>query len=480
MKNRSTSSEDLAKQLNHMLASQDAGAFESSEDPALRTAYRLTQAPKPALRPDAYARIQGLMLDAQLTRASSTPRVIRFPLAALARIAAVLAIFMIGISVGVQPVLANSLPGDVLYPVKRNLEVFALNFITNDTARVNTYMNYASNRLSEAQQILQEGRFQQDLVSDALNDLKRGVTLAKQTDILNTDPMLSVRIDQINRELDLTLNMIATRQVIPDSTLRQLTDTVQSARAEMALEPEPQILEGAEATASPAAQTDAPIISNTEAATAEPTQEQAGEPVTVTATATDIATDPAATASQPAESETTSQPAEDLLSSPQSSTGQVIFTQFINANQRVNVRSGPGTAFAVVTQLEPGTSVVIIGISENGNWTEIEYSAEGRGWIAEYLLATTLPPVQTDPGQGNSGQGNSGQGNSGQGNSGQGNSGQGNSGQGNSGQGNSGQGNSGQGNSGQGNSGQGNSGQGNSGQGNSGQGNSGQGRGNSN
>ena len=51
----------------------------------------------------------------------------------------------------------------------------------------------------------------------------------------------------------------------------------------------------------------------------------------------------------------------------------------------VNVRSGPGTTYEVVSQITEGTPVMVVGISEHGDWYQLAY-AEGSAWIYGELL----------------------------------------------------------------------------------------------
>lgn len=59
----------------------------------------------------------------------------------------------------------------------------------------------------------------------------------------------------------------------------------------------------------------------------------------------------------------------------------------ITADQGVNLRSGPGTAYRVIEKFSQGTQVIVVGKNEEGTWFEAS-SVDGRvkGWIwADYL-----------------------------------------------------------------------------------------------
>ena len=70
-----------------------------------------------------------------------------------------------------------------------------------------------------------------------------------------------------------------------------------------------------------------------------------------------------------------------------------------NANQRINVRCGPGTSFAVIDALSPGTSANIIEQDEATGWYHIQLDAETTGWVSAALLLveTPTPPITVVP-----------------------------------------------------------------------------------
>jgi hypothetical protein len=56
----------------------------------------------------------------------------------------------------------------------------------------------------------------------------------------------------------------------------------------------------------------------------------------------------------------------------------------------VNVRSGPGTVYAIVGRVAAGESYRISGKNERGDWWQIEYK-DGKGWISADLVKATGP-----------------------------------------------------------------------------------------
>ncbi len=69
----------------------------------------------------------------------------------------------------------------------------------------------------------------------------------------------------------------------------------------------------------------------------------------------------------------------------------------IQSAQTVNVREGPGTNFSALTSLDPGTGVEVIGISTDGDWTNIQMDDGSQGWVSTRLLYVqpTETPIAT-------------------------------------------------------------------------------------
>ncbi|MBN2472029.1 MAG: SH3 domain-containing protein [Anaerolineae bacterium] len=70
-------------------------------------------------------------------------------------------------------------------------------------------------------------------------------------------------------------------------------------------------------------------------------------------------------------------------------------------NTRINIRSGPSTAFPIVAQLAPGTSQEVIGQSSDGTWYVINVAGR-RGWVAGSVTVlegtcSSLPFFESPP-----------------------------------------------------------------------------------
>lgn len=76
------------------------------------------------------------------------------------------------------------------------------------------------------------------------------------------------------------------------------------------------------------------------------------------------------------------------------------------ADSMVNLRGGPGRAYAVVGRLNAGQEAAIIGRNESGDWWQIEYSGAKQAWVAGTVIrvlgaidtvavAQNIPPAPT-------------------------------------------------------------------------------------
>ena len=73
----------------------------------------------------------------------------------------------------------------------------------------------------------------------------------------------------------------------------------------------------------------------------------------------------------------------------------------VNAAQRVNVRSGPGTRFAAIDSMAPGDGAPVIERNEDGSWLQLrldnEADEEAVGWVSAALLQVNTPPPPIPP-----------------------------------------------------------------------------------
>jgi uncharacterized protein YgiM (DUF1202 family) len=58
----------------------------------------------------------------------------------------------------------------------------------------------------------------------------------------------------------------------------------------------------------------------------------------------------------------------------------------VRSQQRVNIRSGPGTSFAAIGSLAPASGVMIIGQNDRGDWYQVRLDDGDEGWMSAALL----------------------------------------------------------------------------------------------
>jgi len=55
----------------------------------------------------------------------------------------------------------------------------------------------------------------------------------------------------------------------------------------------------------------------------------------------------------------------------------------------VNIRSGPGTPYAIISSLRAGMSVPVQGQNANGSWYVVGISRQRQGWVAASVVRTS-------------------------------------------------------------------------------------------
>ncbi len=100
-------------------------------------------------------------------------------------------------------------------------------------------------------------------------------------------------------------------------------------------------------------------------------------------------------ASPQSNTQTTTTPTETAVPKP---SGTPTPAPQVKATTTVNVRQGPGTGFAIVGKLSPGTSAIISGISDDRQWLQIEIPGSSTpGWVSKSVVAVagSTETVQT-------------------------------------------------------------------------------------
>ncbi len=152
----------------------------------------------------------------------------------------------------------------------------------------------------------------------------------------------------------------------------------------------------------------APVLSTATEVLPESTPEPTASPGL--ATATSEANTPASTPSPSGEMPTLTRSATTSLSPTPvtpDATGTPTATTTISAvvateDEVLRVRGGPGTEYAILGRLQPGTELTLLSRSADGLWYQFTYpsDSDGRGWVfGEFLeiqgSSDQLPMVQT-------------------------------------------------------------------------------------
>jgi hypothetical protein len=87
--------------------------------------------------------------------------------------------------------------------------------------------------------------------------------------------------------------------------------------------------------------------------------------------------------------------------SPPPAPTPVPVTGRVMAQPALNVRAGPGTTYAILAQVLPGTEVAIVGTTPDQRWWQIRLPGEVVGWVsAQYVDAVTCAacvPARSGP-----------------------------------------------------------------------------------
>ena len=356
----------IDKELDAILSSDDAlKTALQSDDPIVKTAARLTNNRHPTLSATARQNILASVLDATPTT-TTPPNVIKGNFVGwLGRVAA---IFIITIMVGLaaQPASANSLPGDALYPVKLGFETLELAFADSPTARVQTHLNHANERLREVQQLDPESDLRDDTLHSAITSFNLVATIASDNAIFQSNSSL---LEEAKSTLSNFEQALSNNQ-IPSDLFTDVQLSLTSIRALL-----------------PANSTDiievTPDVSS-EANVIEQTPEVTTEVITA---------------------EVTEEPTLEVITAEITEEPPIIIpldqvTYYVHEIGRVNVRSGAGTNFEIIGVANQNTPVTVLSQSSEGDWLEVRLPNGLEGWVFSQLLDNT-------PGRSNAGNANS-------------------------------------------------------------------------
>ncbi|MDE2750524.1 MAG: SH3 domain-containing protein [Chloroflexota bacterium] len=113
-------------------------------------------------------------------------------------------------------------------------------------------------------------------------------------------------------------------------------------------------------------------------------------PPTATPSATATATAPP-TATMTFTATATSTPTATATATFTASPTPTVFA-VVRSQRRVNIRGGPGTRFAAIGSLAPGSAVQVIGQNEEEDWYQVRLDDGGEGWMSATLLRLESAP----------------------------------------------------------------------------------------
>ena len=368
--------EELARRLDNMMASgRNISSPGTADDPRIRIAQSLATARHPEMSPEMSARIQSKMIAAHRQK-MSRKRAPRPQYTMVLRWAAVLAAAVIFFSAAAMPAVASSVPGELWYPVKRNLETVEIVIAPSSAARAEVHLTQAERRINEVQVLLQRRLFDADLMIDAHNSLSyyEQSTQALGT-ISNRD---EARAAGVTESIALLLQEAEQMHLVSGDEVVALIPTV---------------------IAIPTTPSDigVPTIVPTPSATLFPTEEP---PVTTPAAAVEqaqlpdvqppLTDEPTLVATMTATY--TPEVSGILLSAAMATTQQPIVTMY--ALENTNVRSQPARNQPIITVLQQGEAVAVIGEDATGKWWHVQLGDSRSGWVAQFLLSLDKPALQ--------------------------------------------------------------------------------------
>lgn len=229
MNNYQPDDNHFADQLDALLPPGQSTVGQSS-DPALDAALRLAQAPMPVMSAEAFARIQKrveqthrMRHELKVVKTRKPPRRFSMP-AAWVSVASLVFMLMIA---GLSPVAAESLPGEILYPLKQTYEYAELAMAWTPAQRAEVHMDHAQERASEALDLVNRGILDTALFDSALNEMqiaKHNAGLARSADL---DADILGRQSNLNDVLLYVLHTAMFRRLAPDETIRTMVSRIE-------------------------------------------------------------------------------------------------------------------------------------------------------------------------------------------------------------------------------------------------------------
>jgi len=222
-------------------------------DPLVDAARRLASGPRPRLSNAAVGRIEArLRAQAAASRGASlsSRRAPRLRLAPVMRLGLVASLILILVITGAARASANSLPGDLLYPVKRAVEHGRLALVSDDSEPA-LRVEFAGRRIDEFDSLLARQEIEPDVLEEASNQLARALDLMAQGhgSRQDLDPQIA---DLAYRQAALSEQALTLGTGRPDERLQAIVHESIAIQARIAQEsPDPAAIDAIVATATP-------------------------------------------------------------------------------------------------------------------------------------------------------------------------------------------------------------------------------------
>ena len=245
----------------------------SDGDPLVNAARRLAEGPRPRLSNLAVGRIE-VRLRAQAAASRGVhraPRAPRFRLAPVLRYGLAASLILILILTGAARASADSLPGDLLYPVKRAVESGRL-ALASDDAEPALRVEFAGRRIDEFDALLARNQIKPDVLADAADQLTRALDLLSRG--YGSRPNLDPRIASLAyRQAALSEQALALDADRQDAQLQEILRQSIRIQERVALEGSgPAVIEDIVATLTPTpTATATPTLTPTATSTPPPT-----------------------------------------------------------------------------------------------------------------------------------------------------------------------------------------------------------------
>jgi hypothetical protein len=350
--------DELADRLDTVLPpdSEQISPDIADDDVLLQIAARLASEQHPQPSFEAMARMQAQMLSAQHALKTASPRtsasggrILTLARRSLAAVASIVLVLFFA-----SPLVAQSVPGDLLYPAKITFEQIELGLasVVGDPAAV--YLSHAKSRAAEAVKLAQRDSFSSDLIEDAAEEIEQAA------ENVDTDagpaPEYAGKLAEIDALIDLAIAE-ALQDAADQSDVVRASTVIDRVR----LGGDYQALggtydEGSAVIVAPPDNSDMPQVD--------------AIPDIVEGT----------------------EEAPNVIEIPTTASPAPIIATIIG-DGKINLRQRPGLDQSILVQLNPGALVQIIRVSDDEEWVQVRLPDGTEGWVAEFLVAVGQIPT---------------------------------------------------------------------------------------